>query len=129
MRTALRQSLRKGLSRIYLHYDSGDGDIILADQFEALLDNHAVVIRFHIKPADDNQCIDERKLHSETLTEVHFRENHLIGNLLQFLRQPYVNAQESRLLIISKGISLNYIVKFGDAEDGDLPLFVQRIAI
>jgi hypothetical protein len=126
--TLVRHHLRKGKSNVYLHYESGSGDTICAEKFEAAVEGTAVVIRFHLKPVDDNQSIDERRLHSETLTEVHISDDYIVDNLARFLRQPYVTAQEMRLQILSQDKPLDYMVSFGAAEVGHLPLLVQRIA-
>jgi hypothetical protein len=124
----MRHDLQKGKSSVYLQYGTSGGDSIGAEQFEAAVEGKAVVIRFHLKPVDDNQRIDERRLHSETLTEVHISDDYIIDNLAQFLKQPYVAAQEMRLQILSQGKPLDYVVSFGAAGLGHLPLMVQRIA-
>lgn len=111
---------------MYLHYASGSGDTIGAEQFEAVLEDKVVVIRFQLKPVDENQRIDQLRIHSETLTQVHFSDDHIIDNLAQFLAQPSVSAQGMRLQILSQGASLDYTITFGAAEVGVLPLFVQR---
>jgi len=124
----VRHDLRKGKSSVYLHYESGSGDTIGAEQFEAAVEGAAVVIRFHLAPVDDNQSIDERRLHSETLTEIHISDDYIIDNLAQFLKHPYVTAQEMRLQILSQGKPLDYMVSFGAAGLGHLPFLVQRVA-
>lgn len=124
----MRHDLRKGKSSVYLQYESGSGDTIGAEQFEAAVEGAVVVVQFHLVPADENQSIDERRLHSEALTEIHLSDDHIIDNLAQFLRQPYVTAREMRLQILSQGKRLDYVVWFGAAGLGHLPLLVQRIA-
>lgn len=124
----MRHDLRRGSSSVYLQYESSSGDTIGADQFEAALDGNAVVIRFCLKPVDENQRLDERRLNSEALTEVHISDEHIINNLIQFLNHKLVTAQEMRLQILSQGETIDYIVVLGAAGLNFLPLMVQRVA-
>ena len=123
----MRQDLRKGQSSVYLQYESGGGDTIGADQFEATLEGESVVIRFHLRPVDDNQRIDERHIQSETLNQVDISDEYIIEKLAQFLKQPYINAQEMRLQIVSQGKPLDYAVSLGAVGLRHLPLLVQRV--
>ncbi|MBT2750040.1 MULTISPECIES: hypothetical protein [unclassified Lysobacter] len=126
--TLVRQDLRKGRSSVYFNYESGGGYTIGADRFEVVLEEKAIVIRFYLKPVDDNELIDERRLHSEMLTEVHVSDGQIISNLARFTRQRYVDAHAVRLQIVSQGTPLNYIVAFGATEAELLPMMVQRIS-
>lgn len=123
----MRHDLRKGKSSVYFHYESGGGDTIGAEQFEVAVEGSVVVIRFLLAPVDDNQSIDERRLYSETPTEIHISDNYIIDNLAKFLKLPNVTAQEMRLQILSQGRPLDYMVWFGTVELGRLPLLVQRV--
>ncbi|MCC5086431.1 hypothetical protein [Xanthomonas campestris] len=122
----MHQDLRKGQSSVYLQYESGSGDTIGPEQFEVALERGSVAIMFHLELFDGNQRIDERCLRSETLTQVHLRENNIIENLAQFLKQPYVKAQEMLLQVVSRGKSLDYTVSVGAAGLKSPPLLVQR---
>ena len=124
----MRRDLWKGQSSVYLQYESCGGDTIGADQFEAALVGTTLVISLRLKPVDENQRIDERRLHSENLTEIHICNEHIINNLGQFLEQPRVAAQSMRARILSQGKTLDYAISFGAAGLGQLPLLVQRIA-
>lgn len=122
----MRKTLRRGASSVYLQYESG-GDTIRADNFEAALEGSAAVIRFHLKPVDENQRIDERRLHSDALTAIHLSDDYIIDNLEQFLSHRLVSAQELRVQILSQGRALDYTVAIGVAGTNFLPLLVQRL--
>ena len=124
----MRCELRKGQASVYLQYVDGSGDAICAEAFEACLESEALVIRFRLRPVDDNQRIDERRLHTDELSQVQISDDYIIDKLQQLLRQPYVVASELRVEIVSLGRSLRYVVSSGATGLGMLPLVVSRVA-
>ena len=124
----MRFDLRKGQSGVYLVYVGGSGDSLGAKGFELCVEGDVAVIRFQLSPVDENQRIDECRLHSESLSEIHIADDYIIENLRQFLGQPYVTAKELRVQIVSQAKLLDYTVSFGAAGLDKLPLLVTRVA-
>lgn len=120
--------LKKGQSSVYFVYLESAGTRLGAKEFEAILEDGIVVIRFQVSPVDENQRIDERRLSSETLSQIHIDDDYIIENLQRFLRQPYVDAKELRVQIISEGSFLNFSASIGAVGVGMLPLLVTRVA-
>ncbi|MES2885698.1 MAG: hypothetical protein V4709_12890 [Pseudomonadota bacterium] len=71
---------------MYLQYASG-GDTIGADQFQVELINGVAVIRCQLRPVDENQKIDARRLLDEKLTGLQLHDDFIIEGLAKFLDQ------------------------------------------
>lgn len=124
----VRHHLRKGQSSVYLCYGSSVGDTIGAKRFQVAAKGSTAVIQFQLAPVDGNQGSDASRLHSEELTEVHLSDDQVIENLDRFLRHSYVNVDEVRLRIMWESSSFGYLVSFGEARAGHLPLLVRHDA-
>lgn len=121
----MRQDLRKGQSSIYCQYESGSGDTIGVKCAEVELIENVAVIRFELKPVDENERIDARKLDEDKLSSINIDDDYIIENLERFLNQPYVTANELGLEIIYKSKKYSYKTLIGTTGLGFLPLMVE----
>lgn len=74
------RSLRKGHQSIYLQYQH-DGHSIGAVGAEVEIVNGLCVVRFTLKPVDENQRIDEEQLHSTPLLSARIDDQRVIDGL------------------------------------------------
>lgn len=104
------RSLRKGYYGTYLQY-ANVGDSMGAERYEAEIVDGAVVLRFTLKPVDENQRLDEENLHTEPLVSVQIMDAMTIKKLNQFCAARAKEISARKLEIISRGKTLQFDVK------------------
>jgi hypothetical protein len=124
------RSLQKGhsSSSTYLQF-SNVGGSIGAERYEAEIVDGAVVLRFTLKPVDENQRLDEDELHTQPLVSVQIMDALVIRNLKQFCAARAKGIQGRKLEIISRGKAMQFdIVRAIRHSDSFLELEVQNLA-
>ena len=123
------RSLQKGhSSSTYLQF-SNVGGSIGAEQYEAEIVDGAVVLRFTLKPVDENQRLDEEELHTQPLVSVQIMNALVIRKLEQFCAARAKGIPGRKLEIISRGKPMQFdIVRAIRHSDSFLELEVQKLA-
>ena len=123
----VNRSLRKTKSSVYLQYGAS-GDRINADNFVAESNDTFTVFAFRLRPVDENQQIDARKLVSEALTVVQLDDRLICEELLKFLRQPYVNATKLKMRIEALGKEHVFPISIESTDGEMLSLVVSAVS-
>jgi hypothetical protein len=105
------RSLRKGYQSIYLQYQH-DGDSIHATNAETEVIDGTCIVRFTLKPAGENQRLDEEQLHDRQPHSIHITDEQTIERLAGYCKARSGEITKGmRLDISSKKKTLSFIVK------------------
>ncbi len=107
-------SLRKGFALIDLQYEHSVDTMGTKDTAAAIVDG-AAVLKFTLKPVDENQRIDEDYLHSHALLAVQLTDEYVIQGFGEFCnRHSDEITNGMRLEILSKGKPFKFHVGQSD---------------
>jgi hypothetical protein len=82
-----------------------------AEECEAEIVDGAVVLRFTLKPVDENQRFDEENLHTQPLLSVQIMDAMIIKKLNQYCTARAKGIYARKLEIISRGKTFHFDVK------------------
>lgn len=116
-------SLRKGFALVDLEYELSVDTIGTKDTAVAIVDG-AAVLKFTLKPVDENQRIDEKNLFSQMLLSVQLTDGYVIQGFREFCKRhssEIVNGM--RLEILSRGRKFRFQVTKSDSGGSGFLLF------
>ncbi|HEY0555649.1 MAG TPA: hypothetical protein VGG20_15440 [Thermoanaerobaculia bacterium] len=116
--------LRKGYENVDLCYEHGC-DTICAEKYEAEIIDGAAVVRFSLRPIDDNQRDDEDNIHTKDLQSVVINDSYAVKRLLSFIGPRRHEFSRWRLEVTSRENLFKYAVISRKAPPGGLELTVQ----
>ena len=104
------RSLRKGKSSVYFQHEN-TGHSIGAEKFESAVVDGAAVLRFALKPVDENQRQDESYLHEEDLVSITIDDGRVIEGFVSHAKASGSSFSNCELEVLSRNKVLTFEVR------------------
>ncbi|WP_253448011.1 hypothetical protein [Halomonas sp. Y3] len=104
------RSLRKGKSSVYFQHEN-TGHSIGAEKFESAVDDGAAVLRFILKPVDENQRQDESYLHEEDLVSITIDDERIVDGFVSHVKASGSKISNCKIEVLSRNKMLVFEVQ------------------
>lgn len=121
------RSLRKGKSSVYFQHEN-TGHSIGAEKFESAVVDGTTVLRFVLKPVDENQRQDESYLHEEDLVSITIDDERVIEGFIFQVKANGSTLSNWQLEILSRSKVLTFEVRPQLEDQGTVKYLELRVS-